>query len=593
MSDSQDANKSNLMKQIEREINDYVSKSVTVGEIPYSQYKLVRRIALFESKSYPNGKFDSQKNYKYFFDITSPRIDAEVKNIDFDTKNIEIYTARKGDEVKNIITQLKLIDWLRENGQAEELNSAIEEGSGWGNIVWKQVSKGYERADLRNFYVINQAARTLNESPVIERHQLSQTELRAASSKWDETKLKQVIASCGENQYKKDDSASTEETTVPYYTIFERNGEISMADLKEYKGEKPTEEDKSVYVLAKVVAAGVGSHGAVKIKQVLFAGEMSKMPYKEYHRGRYKGRWFREGIYEILFDIQVRANAIGNQIAAGLEWASKQIFFSPDKLFAQNILTDLKNGDVLRSTNVAHVPVRIEGFDQLVSDWNRLMNLANDLCNSREVVTGDSLPSGTPFRLGALMNANANKLFIFIRQKLAIPLGELFEEWIIPQLINELSSKEILRLTGDSDMLKRLYAIVVDNWYLRNLISIGVHTEEVAVLLKTKKMEELMKNQSLFLTEFKKMFDEYKPNVAVVITGENVDLQEKLQTFSTFIGLEADPVRRSYLIEKAMKLKGIDVGALPRSTPEQLQGVAPETVGAGAGAAGEGGGEGE
>jgi hypothetical protein len=44
-----------------------------------------------------------------------------------------------------------------------------------------------------------------------------------------------------------------------------------------------------------------------------------------------------------------------------------------------------------------------------------------------------------------------------------------------------------------------------------------------------------------------------------------------LQTYATFIQLESDPVRRSYLIEKAMQLKGIDSGSLPRSTPEQLQ----------------------
>jgi hypothetical protein len=562
---------SSLMKQIEQEITDYTSKNVTIGEVPFSQYKLVRRIALFESKSYPNGKFDSGKNYKYFFDINQQRIDSEVKNVDFDTKNIEAYTSRKSDVVKNIIINLALIEWLRKNGQAEELNSSIEEGAGWGNIVWKKVRGSYERCDLRNFYVINQAAVSLKDTPVIERHALSQSQLRAASKKWNQEYFKQVIKSCGENQYKKDDSSSTEETTVPYYTIYERNGEINVADLKTYKGEQVLDGDKDKYVLAKVIAAGVGSNGGVKIKYILFADEISEMPYKEYHRGRYKGRWFREGIYELLFDIQVRANEIGNQIARGLEWASKQVFYSPDKLLVQNILTDLKNGDIIKTTSLNHVPVRMEGFDQLVADWNRLMQLANELCNSSEIVQGGDLPAGTPFRLGSLLNTNANKLFVFIRQKLAIPFQEIFEEWIIPQLIKELTQKEVLRLTGDSDMLKRLYEIVVDNWYLRNLVAIGVHTNEVGVMLKQAKMAELMKSDTLFIKEFKDMFKEYQPNVAVIITGENVDIQEKLQTYATFIQLESDPVRRSYLIEKAMQLKGIDSGSLPRSTPEQLQ----------------------
>jgi len=564
--------RSSLVKQIEREINDYTSKNVTIGDTPYSQHKLVRRIALFESKAYPNGKFDSQKNYKYFFDIISPRVDSEVKNVDFDTKNIEAYTSRKGDEVKNLIVNLRLVEWLRENGQAEELNTAIEEGSGWGNVVWKKIKGSYERVDLRNFYVINQAARTLKQTPAIERHQLNQSELREKSGKWNY--IPQVISSCGENQYKKDDSASTEETTVPYYTVFERNGEISMEDLKLYHRQEVLPGDKEKYVLAKVIAVGTGGQtNSTKIKYILWAGEISEMPYKEYHRGRYKGRWFREGIYEILFDIQVRANEIGNQLARGLEWASKQIFFSPDKLVVQNILTDLKNGDIIKTTNLRHVPVRLEGFDQLVAEWNRLMALANELTNSREIVQGGDMPASMPFRMGALLNINANKMFVFLRQKLAIPLGELFEQWIVPELINELTTKDILRLTGDSEMLGRLYQVVVDNWYVKNLVAIGVHTEDVAVMLKAKKLEELKLRPAFFLKEFKEMFQDYKPNVAVVITGENVDIQEKLQTFGTFIGLEADPVRRSFLIEKAMRLKGIDVGSLPRSTPEQMAGV--------------------
>ncbi len=579
----QGVEKTSLMKQIEREIQDYTSKTVSLGDnITYSQHKLIRRIVLFESKTYPTGKFDSQGNYKYFFDINSPRIDSEVKNIDFDTRNIEAYTPNKLDETTNIIVNLRLVEWLREKGQSEELNSAIEEGSGWGNIVWKKIKGGYERKDLRNFYVINQTARTLNDTAVIEAEQLSQTELRDKSGKWKY--IDEVISGCGTNSYKRDDSSTEEETTTPFYSIYERNGEVNLMELKKqrikmgFTEEVYTKEDANKYVLAKIICAGTKNDaGSVKIKYTLFADQISKMPYKEYHRGRYKGRWFREGIYELLFDIQVRANEIGNQLARGLEWASKQVFYSPDKLVIQNILSDLKNGDIIRASNLAHVPVRMEGFDQLVAEWNRLMQMADDLTNSREIVNGEATP-GQPFRLGALLNTNANKLYDFIREKLAIPFSQIFEEWIVPDLVSELSAEEVLRLTGDPDMLNRLYQIVVDAWYVDNLLAIGPHTEEFATFLKTQQLDKLKKDKGLFIKEFKQLFEGYKARVAVVITGENVDLAEKLQTLATFIQMEADPVRRSYLIEKAMRLKGIDVGSLPRSTPDQLQGNQPNTA---------------
>lgn len=567
-----------LAKQIQDEVQDYISKDVDLGDkIKYSQHKLTRRIALFESKTYPTGKFDKQGNYKYWFDIINPRVDAEVKNIDFDTKDVEAYSPHKVHEVPDLIVNMKLTEWLRDNGQSEELNSAIEEGAGWGNIVWKKVGKGYERVDLRNFYVINQTARSLNDSPAIERHQVSQTKLNKMKAAGKYTDIEKIIANCGENSYKANEGVVDDsETTTPYYLLFERNGEVSVAALKQFRKEKIEKGDEETYVYAKVIGAGVETKGgAIKIKYVAFAEE-STNPYKEYHRSRYKGRWFREGLYELLFDYQVRANEVGNQLARGLEWASKTVFASDDKLFIQNILSDLKNGDIIKSANLRQVEVRMQGADQLLAEWNRIIGAANEIANSREIVQGEGL-SGQPFRLGALLNTNANKLFDFIREKLSIPLREIFEEWIVPDLIAELKMEEVLRLTGDSNMMNRMYALIVEDWYARNLVNLPPHGEEVAKILKGEKIEELKRDKAIFMREFQEVFEGYKARVAVVITGENVDLPEQLQTLGTFIQLEADPVRRTYLIERAMRLKGIDVGDLPRSTPDQLSGVTPDT----------------
>ena len=565
-----------VLKQIEQEVKDYLSALVPISEgYNFSQYKLVKRIVLYENRHYPKGKVDGQGNYKYWFDIITPRIDAEVKNIDFDTSNIEVYSPRKIDELPCIIVNLKNKEWLRENGQAEEINSAIEEGAGWGNIVWKKVNKGYERVDLKNFFVINQTAECLDETPVIERHQLTQSELRAKSDVYKN--VDDVIKNCAMDSYSSTVQGTDTPTTTPYYEIYERNGEVSERDLFEAqgKGEATGEEDK--YVLAKViVAAKKGTTGSAEAKYVLFAEKISKMPYKEYHRGRYKGRWFREGLIELLMDVQTRANEVGNQMARGLEWASKTIFVSPDKLIAQNILTDLKNGDIIKAQSLAQVETRMNGFDQLANEWNRVIELANDIANSREVVQGEGL-SGQPFRLGALLNQNANKLFDFIREKLAIPFTEIFEEWIIPQIVKELKASEILRLTGDSDMLNRLYQMIVDSWYVNNLIAIGPHDPAIAQALKDAKLEELKGRSQLLLTALKEVFDDFKPHVSVIITGEQLNLDSDLQTIGTFASLEQDPVRRSALIEMAMKKKGIDVGALPKSPPQPLQ-LPPQAV---------------
>ncbi len=582
-----------LKKQMESEIQQYLTETVSISEDhDFSQAKLVRRISLFENKIYPTGKFDKQGNYKYWFDIINPGIDSEVKNVDFDTKDIDIYSPRKNDALPCIITNLRVAEYLRVTGQAEEINSAIEEGAGWGNILWKKVKGGYERCDLKNIYVINQTASCVNETPIIERHQFGSSDLRAKMAVWDN--VKEVLENCKSDTYKTTIGTQERETTVPYYDMYERNGEVSVWDLKEAQGDTSAKDtDKEKYVLAKIIGAGTkGTVSGVSIEFIVYAEELKGKEmedlYKEYHRGRYKGRWFREGLYELCFDIQVRANQVGNQLAQGLEYVAKQLFYSPDKLIMQNLITDLKNGDIIKASQLAHVPVRIDGFDQLVNEWNRLLEMRNEICNSREIVTGDSTP-GQPFRLGALLNQNANKLFDFIREKLSIPFSQMFEQWIVPELIKDLRTQDILRLTGDSDMIDRLCMLCVDNWYLNNLYALPPHTNDQAMVFKQEELKKLKSRPDLLMKGVKDVFDDFKPSVSVIITGEQLALDNKLQTIGTFVSLEMDPVRRTALIELMMKEKGIDAGSLPKSPAGSL-GPVQQNNGQGSAQGGGGGG---
>ena len=543
------------------EIENYLTGKVEISEgYTFSQYALIKRIMLYSNGIYPTGKIDKQGKYKYFFDICSPRIDSEIKNIDFDTKDVKIDSEGKNDFLPVFIANLSLKEWMRNNKESVDINDAVELGSGWGNVVWKKVKGGYEIVDLKNFYVLNQTAKTLEDSPVIERHILTQSELRAKSDIWKN--VDDVIETCGDKTVSAVKDGIEQAKAVKYYEIYERNGEISEQDLREAQGKKGGKEDK--YLLAKIIVAGVGKGDGAYI---LYADEIKDMPYKEYHRGRYHGRWFRQGLYEVLFDIQTRANEIGNQISRGLEWSSKTIFSTSDKIIQQNVLTDMRNGDIVKATDLQQVGTRMEGIDQLIADWNRLMEMADKLCNSYEVVTGEAMPSGTPFRLGAMMNQNANKLFDFIREKLGIAVESVYQDWVMPDILKDLKKKDIIRVTGDADIMDRYYVMVINGWYLKNLPMMPPHTKEQQMMMKQNALQELQARPEQTLALSKGMWDEFKPRMTVVITGENVNMLAELETLQTFITLETDVVRRTALIELAMKRKGIDVESLPKSPP--------------------------
>jgi len=415
-------------------------------------------------------------------------------------------------------------------------------------------------------------AECLDDTPTIERAVMTQPELRAKKGIWDN--IDDVIKNCGDKSFTVGEKGIAQERETPYYEIYERNGEISQEALYEAQGKRGGDPDK--FVLAKIIVAGLNKttkDGKTQGKYVLFAEEMKEMPYKEYHRGRYNGRWFRPGIYEILMDIQTRSNEIGNQIARGLEWSSKTIFNTADRTIAQNVLTDLANGDIVRTAlaDLRQVDVRMQGLDQLIADWNRLMVMADKLCNSYEVVQGENMPSGTPFRTTNLLNQNANKLFDFIREKLGIALGEVIQDWILPDMMKDIKDKDIVRMTGDADLLERFNQMLVDGWYLQNLLSLQPHNQEQAMALKQTKLDNLKKTPKEKIKLIKGWWEGFKPRARVVITGENVNLAQELETLGSFIGLEQDPVRRTALIEKAMQRKGIDIATLPKTEQQPVQ----------------------
>jgi len=558
-----------IFKVFENEIKTYQEDNIEISEgVSSSQFKLVKRISLYENQQYPKGKIDSQGDYKYWYDIITPRVNDEVKNIDFDRKDIVLYSDSFRDRAAIYISNLQLKDWLKRTGQGEKLNDAVEEFSAWGNVVWKKVKKGYIKVDLKNFYVINQTAQCLSETTVIERHLFTQSDLREKEGVWDN--VSEVIAGCANKQFRATKEASPLDTSNPYYEIYERNGEISEAQLKEAQGKNGGSEDK--YVLAKIIVAGVGDESKEPKKYVLFAEEIGEMPYKEAHRGRYKGRWWREGLYEVLFDCQTRANQLGNQIAKGLEWASKTIFKTNDDTFVSNLLTDLRNGDLLRTKDVSQIEVRMQGLDQLMVDWNRNLQTADRLANSYEVVRGETLPSNTPFKLGSLMDQNANKLFDFLREKLSLGFEDLIENWILPDLLKELRTKTIIDLTNSEENLKDYYQMVVDAWYNINLPVLPPHSPELAKTIKEEKLAELTENKKAVLKIEKGFWDNFYPRVKVVISGENVALASELESIFSFTQLESDPIRRTALIEMAMAKKNIDISSLPKTmplTPEQ------------------------
>ena len=555
-----------LCKRIETEISNYISNRIELSPgVFFSQYQLINRLYKFKNRDLSGTKINDDLSYNYYFDIISPRTDSEVKNLRFDTKNILAFSqSPRKDFPAVFLINASLKEWTNENGEDEKLKSSVEEFSGNGNIIFKKVKGGYETTDAINTYITNQKAKTIDDTDVIERHEMTASQLKSMSA-WDQVQVDMTILECGNKTFTAAPLTTPIQTTSKRYEIFEFTGEVSEKELYEAKGKEGGDPD--VFMLAKIIVSGLKSGGSGE-KYILFAEKLpGKMCdyYKSAHRGRYEGRFWRVGMYELLFDHQIRANEIGNQLASGLEWASKTIFRSKDSKILQNIRADMDNGDVVIAEDLQQVNLRMGGLDQLIADWNRLMQDADRLANSSEAVRGESLPSGTPFRLGALLDENAGKMFILLRQKIALPYRHVFREWVMPELVKHLKGKDIFRLVGDVDIMDQLREIMVESWYMQNLVQIGFHTREQAIAIKQEKADELKKTDPT-IENSKEIWDGVLPRLFITITGENSDLSDQIQDMVSFMNIETDPERISFLLDSIYKIRGIPIP--PKRPPE-------------------------
>lgn len=565
-----------IAKRLESEIKNYLFSSIEISEgVQYSQYRTIKRIYKFKNRDLTGNKINDDLSYNYWFDIIKPRLDSAVKNLRFDTKNVLVFSKNPSKDFAPVfLTNSVLRSWLMENGEDIKLKDAIEEFCGNGNVIFKKCASGYETVDPINMVITNQTAKTIDDTGLIERHEMTASELKRMKN-WDNVDY--VIENFGDKSFKSSENSTDTESVSPYYEIYEYTGEVSEAEYNDLDGK---EGDEHTYFLAKIIVAGLneGGHGSktVLFKEKLPVGKKMSDFYKDAHYGEYQGRFWRQGIYEMLIDYQIFANELLNDLSKGLNWTSKVIFVSSDTSVMQNIRTDLDNGDILPAgADMRQLDVRLSNMDQINAAWQMVNNEADKLTNSFEVTRGESMPSGTPFRSTVLLDQNTAKLFVHLRQKITLPYRAVFREWILPYLIKNLKGEDIFNFMGDDEIMDELRKVIVNNWYNQNLVQIGYHTRDQAEAIKEEKLKEIREANPV-IKNMPEIWEGVYQRLFVTITGENSDLADNVQDMVSLLGLEPDPVRREYLLDTIYKVRGIPVPPPREVQPQPAQPMLPE-----------------
>lgn len=518
----------------------------------FVQPDMVARIELYRASQFASGPMDSQGNKKYFFNILNAQVGNATKNIDLDTKDILIRSEDGADRMKAMLARELLMKWMADHKFGVLLNKLSEYLPAYGSFVVKKTPEGINYVPLKRLR-FDPAIEDLQKSPyIIEELYFQPYELEKMKDKgWSSECIDEII-----------DAAR--KAKEPQICVYEVHAEFPNEILGR---------GKNGYSRAVCYISTVGDVRKLDSQnptptEVLYSKVEEEYPYKKLNYINIDGRALGLGIYEMNLDAQERWNEIQNQKSSSMKISSKKLFWTADEMVESNVLTDLLNGDVIKSKNGLN-PVATE--ERNLAAYNQeqsiIMDSVRSNSNAFEVLTGEGLPSGTPYRLGALMSQNAGKLFEFIRENIGLFIQEIVEDWILPDFKKEIVKEQIFEIF-DADLIDELMTSDINrrlNEALKKFVMIhGTYPSQDEVELLRGKMKDMTRE-----SEFVKVIDgflNFDFGIKVVVTDENYNVNARVETTSNMIQLLAQnpQIMQDPQLKKLVLSMAEDTGLSPR-----------------------------
>lgn len=541
----------------------YLSKSEKGYQ--FNQSETLNLIDLYYNSKFETGPIDSEGQRKLFLNICAFRADVASKMIDLDTKDFVFIPDDEGSKWGAYFIQKEFRDWARENYFGEFINELVDNLPKYGTVVVKRVGKEIERVPLKKL-VNQQDVECLDDSShVIEIHEnMSKEDM----DKYPDWNLGDLDLPFGK--------------TV---TVYERYGLVPAEFYYNYIDKEVPESEKNTTIQCVVICTatpkkqGKGSEG-----QVLFVEKYKELPYLECHWKKQDGRWLGIGEVENQFENQISRNMLANLRRRSLLWSSKKIFQSPDETVNKNLIRDVKDGEVLRimpNGNITQVDVASRQTGEFQSAEDMWEKNSDQKSFTYEVATGESMPSGTPFRMGVILSNAVNSHFGLKKEKLGLFLKKIVVEQIFDIFKKENSKEHVITIMGNDKGMNDLRKIASEvelndkmmKWAMSNA------TDMPDWDMERQKIEAAYSAQShLFITIPDNFYDNIKHHIEISITGEEIDTNSKITSLTTIyqsLVQTGDP-RAEQVLNQIVSLTGGNLEAMIGPKPQQPQQQAPQ-----------------
>ena len=474
-----------------------------------------KRIEYITNSKYLSGDLDEFGREKPYYNIANYRLNVGIRATDFDTKDVTIVSETR-DYVRSLLISKKVHNWMKESNFAKKLNRMGEKRPKYGWLLVKKVMVDGE-VDVQ---IVDHRRAVIDQtdpmrSPIKELHTLTRAELAGKKDIWNTENINTLLA-----------------MDLDEYDISEVTG--NMPDSVKDNGTEDTYSDYKFFISEK---------GELE----LFSESIKSVDdvYKYVVWADQDGRTGR-GLIEDMFEAQTGTNETKLLERDAFLMGAKTIYVTNDDTLENNVLTDLDNGAILHLeegkefTQVNTMTNALPAFDRLADAWDMQ---AEKVTSTFDAVTGETMPSSTPFRSVAIQNQEASSLFIYRREEMGIFLTELFNDWIIPHITKDINTAWLLSAEFSPEELQKIdqrFGLYKANDIIKKkLLNFELDTDFNAEQYQESIDSFITLAQETENTRFlevpKGYFKDFKFKVSVVTTNESKNKAAQLESLSKIL----------------------------------------------------------
>lgn len=564
----------NIYAQLTEEIQDFDQNKVKIASVDgkngfgFSQKDTLNTVELYWNSKFETGIRDAEGQRKVFLNIVRFRQEIAEKQTDLDVKDFLFIPEVDTDEYGALFLTKKFREWSKKADYGKIINELNRDYSKFGSCVAKLVGNKIERVPLltmRN----QQDAKSLNTASyvILEHNDMTLDQIEAYKD-WQVEGL-----NIGWNEK---------------ITVYERYGRVPLDWFKKQKGLniEAGDDRKSIDTISIISLNAKRDKQEEEKGNLLFIEQITDRPFRECHWIRVDGRWLGIGEVEKNFENQVFRNMVTNMRKRGLLWSSKKIFQSSDTELSQNLVKDVKDGQVLKilpNGQISQVNMTTQGLQEFELAAKEIDDNADKTSFTFEVSSGEALPSGTPFRLGVMLSQAVANYYSLKRENFGMMMEDIVYDLLLPLFKKENRKEHLLSFTADAEGIEKLKEDIKRVHIYQNAVEQMLNNVYPDINKITADVEEQMSRRG---TEWVKVPEAYYDNLAVttslVTTGENVNVEKRIETLTnlyTTLAQKGDP-RADKILTKIMALTGESLDSQSAmQTPDVLQQVQQGTGG--------------